>query len=133
MNINNHPQANDVYTRNLANQPPKKATQMPIEPKTQDPKGTVEDKVDLSKLDALREQPEIRPEVVAKGKELLNDPNFPSQEIVSDLSPPYRISFRYFWGSSFQGMSKSMPHCSSMATKRSLFQEPSLSSPPVRK
>ena len=86
MNINNHPQANDVYTRNLANQTEKKTPQRPIEPKAQDPKGTVEDKVDLGKLDALREQPEIRPEVVAKGKELLDDPNYPSQEIVESIA-----------------------------------------------
>ncbi len=86
MNINNHPQANDVYAGNLANQPNKKAARSPIEPKTQDLKGTVEDKIDLGKLDALREQPEIRPEVVAKGKELLNDPNYPSQEIVESIA-----------------------------------------------
>lgn len=86
MNINNHPQANDAYTRNLANQTGKKALQTPIESKAADPKGTVEDKVDLGKLDALREQPEIRPEVVAKGKELLNDPNYPSQEIVESIA-----------------------------------------------
>jgi len=86
MNINNHPQANDVYTRNLANQSDKKAAQSPIEAKPQDLNGTVEDKIDLGKLDALREQPEIRPEVVAKGKELLNDPNYPSQEIVESIA-----------------------------------------------
>lgn len=86
MNINNHPQANDVYTRNLANQPDKKAAQSSIEPKPQDLNGTVEDKIDLGKLDTLREQPEIRPEVVAKGKELLNDPNYPSQEIVESIA-----------------------------------------------
>ena len=86
MNINNHPQANDVYTRNLANQTEKKTPQAPIEPKGQDPKGSVKDKVDLGKLDALREQLEIRPEVVAKGKELLDDPNYPSQEIVESIA-----------------------------------------------
>ena len=86
MNINNHPQANDVYNRNLSSQTDKKASQPPIEPKAQDSNGTIEDKVDLGKLDALREQPEIRPEVVAKGKELLNDPNYPSQEIVESIA-----------------------------------------------
>ena len=71
MNINNHPQANDVYTRNLANQTEKKTPQRPIEPKAQDPKGTVEDKVDLGKLDALREQPEIRPKWSPRAKSFL--------------------------------------------------------------
>ena len=86
MDINNHPQANDVYIRNLANETKKKTPQTPIEPKVQDNKGSVEDKVDLGKLDALREKSEIRPEVVAKGKELLNDPNYPSQEIVESIA-----------------------------------------------
>ena len=64
----------------------RKTLQTPIETKAQDPKGSVEDKVDLGKLDALREQPEIRPEVVAKGKELLDNPNYPSQEIVESIA-----------------------------------------------
>ena len=86
MKKNNNKQANDVYTKNLANRPGEKPSKAPIEAESKNPNGPVEDKVDLSKLDALREQPEIRPEVVAKGKELLNDPNYPSQEIVESIA-----------------------------------------------
>ncbi len=44
------------------------------------------DTVKLGALDKLRSQPEIRPEMVAKGKELLNDPNYPSQDIVEKMA-----------------------------------------------
>lgn len=44
------------------------------------------DKLQLSALDALRAQPEVRPDVVARGKELLNDPNFPSKEMMHDMA-----------------------------------------------
>lgn len=44
------------------------------------------DTLKLSSLAALRQEPEIRPDVVAKGKELLNDPNFPSKEMMRDMA-----------------------------------------------
>ena len=42
--------------------------------------------VEFNILDKLRNQPEIRPEVVAKGKELLKDPNFPSPEMINSIA-----------------------------------------------
>ena len=84
MNINNHPQTNELYTQNTkgaeARKPSPSSTEIDAEVK---PAG---EKVDLSKLDALRNQPDIRPEVVARGKELLNDPNYPSKEIVDSIA-----------------------------------------------
>jgi hypothetical protein len=84
MNINNHPQTNELYTQNTkgaeARKPTLSSTEVDAEVK---PSG---EKLDLSKLDALRNQPEIRPEVVARGKELLNDPNYPSKEIVDSIA-----------------------------------------------
>lgn len=40
----------------------------------------------INALDKLRATPEIRPDVVAKGKELLNDPDFPSKEMVNEIA-----------------------------------------------
>ncbi len=76
MNINNHPQASDLYTQKINPRDAAKPSK-PIEASKAEPE-SVGEKVELSKLDALRNEPEIRPEVVAKGKELLNDPNYPS-------------------------------------------------------
>ncbi len=84
MNINNNQNANHLYTQNLANRQSAKAAQAPDVSKLG--AGASGEKVDLIKLDALRAEPEIRPEVVARGKELLNDPNFPSQEIVDSIA-----------------------------------------------
>ena len=84
MNINNHPQANDLYTGNLRNQPSEKASQLSSQAKAGNK--PVEDTLELSKLEALRKEPEIRPEVVEKGKALLNDPNYPSQEMVDAIA-----------------------------------------------
>lgn len=44
------------------------------------------DRLELNALESLRSQPEIRPDVVAKGKELLNDPNFPSPQMVHQMA-----------------------------------------------
>jgi len=82
MNINNHPHTNELYTQNVNKGNAKKLVKPTAEPQAK----PVEDKVELSKLEALRSEPEIRPEVVARGKELLNDPNFPSKEIVDSIA-----------------------------------------------
>ncbi len=84
MNINNHPQTNELYTQKINATDAKKRTSAPTESEAEiKPTG---EKVELSKLDALRSMPEIRPEVVARGKELLNDPNYPSKEIVDSIA-----------------------------------------------
>lgn len=84
MNINNHPQTNELYTQKINGTDARKesisATEAEVEAKS------TGEKVELSKLDALRNEPEIRPEVVARGKELLNDPNYPSKEIVDSIA-----------------------------------------------
>ena len=84
MNINNRPQTDELYTQNTkgaeARKPTPSSTEVDAEVK---PSG---EKLDLSILGALRDQPEIRPEVVARGKELLNDPNYPSKEIVDSIA-----------------------------------------------
>ena len=80
MNINNSINANPIYAQNLAN----KAKAGPEA--SANLKGSFEDKLQLSALEKLRSEPEIRPEVVAKGKELLNDPDFPSQEMINSIA-----------------------------------------------
>lgn len=84
MNINNHPQTNDLYNQKLNNRELSKTVQTVGESKS----GTqpIGEKVELSKLDALRNEPDIRPEMVARGKELLNDSSFPSKEIVDSIA-----------------------------------------------
>ncbi len=47
---------------------------------------SVPQNVEFNILDKLRSEPEVRPEVVAKGKELLNDPSFPSPEVVNSIA-----------------------------------------------
>ncbi len=85
MNIHtNHPQTSKLYTQNPANKPADAKPAAADAAKPED--APIGEKVELSKLDALRSQPEIRPEVVAKGKELLNDPNYPSKEIVDSIA-----------------------------------------------
>jgi len=85
MNINNNSNPTHLYTQNLANRQNAKTA----DAAAADSKpglGASGEKVEFSKLDALRKDPEIRPEMVAKGKELLNDPNFPSKEIVDSIA-----------------------------------------------
>ncbi len=60
---------------NLNNVQPAKTTASPKQ-----------DSVEFNILDKLRSEPEVRPEVVAKGKELLEDPSFPSTEIVNSIA-----------------------------------------------
>lgn len=84
MNINNHPQTNELYTQKINGTEAKKRSSAPAGTEAEiKPAG---EKVELPKLDALRGTPEIRPEVVARGKELLNDPNYPSKEIVDSIA-----------------------------------------------
>ncbi len=84
MNINNHPKTNELYTQNTKGVEARKPAPSPAEIEAEvKPSG---EKVNLSKLDALRSQSEIRPEVVARGKELLKDPNYPSKEIVDSIA-----------------------------------------------
>lgn len=82
MNINNNTNPTHLYTQNLANRQNAKTADAAAKPGL----GASSEKVEFSKLDALRKEPEIRPEMVAKGKELLNDPNFPSKEIVDSIA-----------------------------------------------
>lgn len=84
MNINNHPQTNKLYTQNINGAEASKRSKP--SPETETELKPAEEKVELSKLDALRSTPEIRPEVVARGKELLKDPNYPSKEIVDSIA-----------------------------------------------
>lgn len=84
MNINNHPQTNELYTQKINGTDAKKRSSAAT-----DAEGKIKpagEKVELSKLDALRSAPEVRPEVVARGKELLDDPNYPSKEIVDSIA-----------------------------------------------
>ena len=84
MNINNRPQTDELYTQNTKGAEARKPKPSSSEGETEvKPSG---EKLDLSILGALRDQPEIRPEVVARGKELLNDPNYPSKEIVDSIA-----------------------------------------------
>lgn len=86
MNIDPHSNANQLYSQQIAKQ--QNAAQAgkqdaPITPATTI-KGS--DKLQLNALDRVRSAPEIRPEVVAKGKELLQDPNFPSPEMINHIA-----------------------------------------------
>ena len=82
MNINNSSNPNHIYAQNLANNARAKANS----DAAASAKGSFEDKLQLSALEKLRSEPEIRPEVVAKGRELLNDPDFPSQEMINSIA-----------------------------------------------
>lgn len=84
MNINPQNNASNIYAQNLG----KSGQNVPAKP-AEDSSSKVApagDKLQLNALDSLRSQPEVRPEVVAKGKELLNDPNFPSTEMMQDIA-----------------------------------------------
>ena len=85
MNIENNQPATNLYAQNLANRTNANAAKESgngVKPQAT----PIGEKVEISKLDGLRNQPEIRPEVVAKGKELLNDPNYPSKEMVNAIA-----------------------------------------------
>lgn len=85
MNIDPRNNANHIYTQNLANQ--KQAGQAKSASEAGAPASNVgSDKLELNALDKLRSLPEVRPEVVAKGKELLKDPNYPSQEMINEMA-----------------------------------------------
>lgn len=84
MNINPQNNASNIYAQNLG-----KAGQNAPAKSDTDASGKASaagDKLQLNALDSLRSQPEVRPEMVAKGKELLNDPNFPSKEMMQDIA-----------------------------------------------
>ena len=84
MNINPQNNANHIYAQNLA----KAGQNVPAKPAAEQnaPVADSADKLQLNALDKLRSEPEVRPEVVAKGKELLNDPNFPSKEMMNEIA-----------------------------------------------
>ncbi len=85
MNINPQNNVGHIYAQNLA----KSGQNVPAKPSAESATtapSPVGDKLQLSALDSLRSQPEVRPEMVAKGKELLNDPNFPSKEMMQDIA-----------------------------------------------
>lgn len=80
MNINTNNSAGHIYAKNM----PAKAA--PVEQAKAGPAAVGKDTVELSALEKLRELPDVRPEMVAKGKELLNDPDFPSKEMVDSIA-----------------------------------------------
>ncbi|MEM9159479.1 MAG: hypothetical protein AAGB46_10555 [Verrucomicrobiota bacterium] len=82
MNINDSNNANHIYAQNLANS----AKAKPGQGTDAGAKPSFDDKLDLAALDKLRAEPEIRPEVVAKGKELANDPNWPPKEMIDSIA-----------------------------------------------
>ena len=84
MNIDPQSNVNHVYAQNLAKQ--NQAGQAQQNADSKGPSQAAGDTLELKALERLRAEPEIRPEVVAKGKELLNDPNFPSQEMVNKIA-----------------------------------------------
>lgn len=83
MNINPQNNASQIYAKNIANQ--QKAAEAKPATDAKTPTASV-DTVEFSALAKLHAEPEVRPDVVAKGKELLNDPNFPSQEMINDIA-----------------------------------------------
>lgn len=83
MNIDPQNNASNIYAQNRGKPAQNSASQAAAGQANASAAG---DKLQLSALDALRQSPEVRPEVVAKGKELLNDPNFPSKEMIDDLA-----------------------------------------------
>lgn len=82
MNIDPQNHASQIFAQSAASQ--SKAQSQPAQAKA--PIGGGHEKVELNALKALRGEPEIRPEMVAKGKALLNDPNFPSKEVVESIA-----------------------------------------------
>lgn len=85
MNIDPRNNASHLYAQQMAKgQNAGQAT--PAAPASPASPVAAGDKLELNALEALRSEPEIRPEVVAKGRELLNDPNFPSKEIMHEIA-----------------------------------------------
>jgi hypothetical protein len=84
MNINPQNNANNIYAQNLGKAG--QNAQAKPEAESSAKAAAVGDKLQLNALDSLRSQPEVRPEMVAKGKELLNDPNYPSKEMMQDIA-----------------------------------------------
>lgn len=84
MNINPQNNASHIYSQNLN----KAGQNVPAKPAAEQSAAAASssDKLQLNALDKLRSEPEVRPEVVAKGKELLNDPNFPSKEMMTEMA-----------------------------------------------
>jgi len=84
MNIDPQNNASHLYAQNLG----KAGQNVPAKPAAEQkaPVADSADKLQLNALDTLRSEPEVRPEVVAKGKELLNDPNFPSKEMMNEIA-----------------------------------------------
>lgn len=85
MNIDPRNTASHLYAQNLAKQS-QAGQAKPAASAEAKPATVAGDTLQLSALDRLRSEPEIRPEVVARGRELLNDPNFPSKEMINDLA-----------------------------------------------
>lgn len=84
MNIDPRNNASHIYAQNLSKQ--NEAGQAKQAAEAKGPAAPAGDKLELNALDRLRAQPEVRPEVVAKGKELLNDPDFPSQDMIKEMA-----------------------------------------------
>lgn len=84
MNIDPQNNASHILSQNIA----KSGQQAPAksESNANNSVNNAGDKLELNTLDSLRSIPEVRPEMVAKGKELLNDPNFPSQEMINQMA-----------------------------------------------
>ncbi|MCH6255874.1 hypothetical protein MLD52_04900 [Puniceicoccaceae bacterium K14] len=84
MNINTNNSAGHIYANNM---PPKPAAGEKADAAAKSgPAPVGQDKVELNALDKLRDLPDVRPEMVAKGKELLNDPEFPSKEMIDSIA-----------------------------------------------
>lgn len=74
-----------------SNRPLRPDSTPPLAPKSAGPAaGPGADQLSLEKIELLREalaaQPEIRPEVVARGRELAADPAWPGQGILRQVS-----------------------------------------------
>lgn len=82
MNINTNNSANNIYAKNMSAKPAAEAA----EAAKSGSAGVGKDTVELNALDKLRDLPEVRPEMVAKGKALLNDPDFPSKEMMDSIA-----------------------------------------------
>lgn len=83
MNIDPRANASHLYAQSLANRPQGGQARGPAE--TARPEAAT-DKLQLTALERLRAEPDIRPDVVARGRELLEDPNYPSQEMVDAIA-----------------------------------------------
>lgn len=84
MNIDPRNNLSHIYSQSIAKQNQAEAGQAQPTPEAKPVEAS--DTLELKTLERFRAEPEVRPEVVAKGKELLNDPNYPSQEIVNEIA-----------------------------------------------